>query len=121
MLLLNDMKEEHEVSGAKNATAHFVWRCGFCRRESSAKFEPLRPVPYSSDNGVLEGLLVIDCRGLEFTDFDPRVGVQLRVRDNSVEESDAPLCLSGRSWHIGNMEMRGNHRYNIRRGRSYRG
>ncbi|KAF8321686.1 DUF866-domain-containing protein [Clavulina sp. PMI_390] len=66
--------EEHEVSGGKNATAHFVWRCGECKRQSSAKFDTAyRVKPYSSENsGQLQPLLVIECRGLEFTGFDAR-------------------------------------------------
>ena len=101
----DDAKEEREVSGAKNATAHFVWRCGFCKRESSAKFERSRPMPYSSENGDFQDLVVIECRGLEFTGFDPRVRAQLcELTTASAEDFNvspcAPLCL----WHIGNME-----------------
>jgi len=45
-----------------------------CKRESSAKFEtsfPIRPYP-SESSGKFAPLLVLDCRGLEFTNFDPR-------------------------------------------------
>ncbi|KAF8350146.1 hypothetical protein F5887DRAFT_1070358 [Amanita rubescens] len=67
-------REEYEVSGGKHATAHFVWRCGLCKRESSAKFELSSPVKtYSSENGQFEPLLIIECRGLEFTGFDPKL------------------------------------------------
>ncbi|EDR14946.1 uncharacterized protein LACBIDRAFT_300570 [Laccaria bicolor S238N-H82] len=66
-------KEEYEVSGGKGSKAHFVWRCGLCKRESSAKFETASPVKaYDSENGQLKQLLVIECRGLEFIGFDPR-------------------------------------------------
>ncbi|ETW87391.1 hypothetical protein HETIRDRAFT_121782 [Heterobasidion irregulare TC 32-1] len=66
--------EEHEVSASKGNTAHFVWRCGLCRRESTAKFELASPLQsYSADaNGQFTPLLIVDCRGLEFTGFDPR-------------------------------------------------
>jgi len=70
---LNRM-EEHELSGSKGNTAHFVWRCGMCKRESSAKFDssfPIRPYTIES-SGKFAPLLVLDCRGLEFTNFDPR-------------------------------------------------
>jgi len=65
--------EEREVSGGKGSTAHFVWRCGMCKRESSAKFEKASPPqPYTADaNGQLAPLVVIECRGLEFVGFDP--------------------------------------------------
>lgn len=46
-----------------------------CKRESSAKFEEKSPtLPYSADsNGQLAPFLTVDCRGLEFIGFDPRV------------------------------------------------
>ncbi|CAL1695250.1 unnamed protein product [Somion occarium] len=66
--------EERDVSGGKGSTAHFVWKCSSCKRESSAKFEPKSPVqPYSADaNGQFAPFLTLDCRGLEFVGFDPR-------------------------------------------------
>lgn len=42
------------------------------KRESSAKFEP-SVLPYNNENAQFAPLLVLDCRGLEFTGFDPRV------------------------------------------------
>ncbi|TFK41256.1 hypothetical protein BDQ12DRAFT_679160 [Crucibulum laeve] len=65
-------KEEYEVSGSKGSKAHFVWRCGLCKRESSAKFETGLIKSYTSQNAQFEPLLVIECRGLEFVGFDPR-------------------------------------------------
>ncbi|RDX50454.1 DUF866-domain-containing protein [Polyporus arcularius HHB13444] len=66
--------EEREVTSGKGSTANFVWRCGLCKRESSAKFEPgEKPKPYTADsNGQFAPFLTIDCRGLEFTGFDPK-------------------------------------------------
>ncbi|KAH7340424.1 DUF866-domain-containing protein [Rhizoctonia solani] len=66
--------EEMAVSGGKGSTANFVWRCGLCKRESSAKFEVANPVqPYTAESsGQFAPLVTIDCRGLEFTNFDPR-------------------------------------------------
>ena len=55
-------------------TANFVWKCGNCKRESSAKFEAANPPkPYSDANGNFAPLVTVDCRGLEFTDFQPQV------------------------------------------------
>ena len=69
------VQEEREVTTGKGSTAHFVWRCGLCKRESSAKFEPgEKPQPYTVDaNGQFAPFLTIDCRGLEFVGFDPKV------------------------------------------------
>ena len=81
------------MAGGKGSSAHFVWRCGLCaqsvdvpsnaanrfcslylgKRESSAKFESTAITPYKSENAQFEPLLVIECRGLEFIGFDPRV------------------------------------------------
>jgi len=52
--------------------ASIVWRCGSCRRESSAKFDPCPPQPYIVENRQFAPLLVVECRGLEFVGFDPR-------------------------------------------------
>jgi len=66
--------EKFELYGGKGGTANFVWKCGLCKREASAKFEPnLVSQPYSADaNGQFAPLLILDCRGLEFVGFDPR-------------------------------------------------
>ncbi|KAF8269340.1 hypothetical protein EI94DRAFT_1003959 [Lactarius quietus] len=66
--------DEHPVSTGRDNNAHFVWKCGFCKRESSAKFELSSPPrPYSADaHGQFSPFITIDCRGLEFTSFDPR-------------------------------------------------
>ncbi|EPQ60572.1 DUF866-domain-containing protein [Gloeophyllum trabeum ATCC 11539] len=90
--------EEKNVAGGKGSTANFVWRCGLCKRESSAKFEPANPPqPYTADSsGQFAPLVTIDCRGLEFTNFDPRgtwkcVGAESGTVFNEVE-------LEGGEW-----------------------
>ncbi|KAF7347909.1 hypothetical protein MVEN_01548800 [Mycena venus] len=66
-------QETYELSGSKGNTANFVWRCGQCKRESSAKFEDAYGIkPYTAENGQFGPLLVVECRGLEFIDFEPR-------------------------------------------------
>ncbi|KAF9519911.1 hypothetical protein BS47DRAFT_1324245 [Hydnum rufescens UP504] len=87
--------EVHELSGSKGNTAHFVWRCGMCKRESSAKFDPNFPIrPYTIESSrSFAPLLVLDCRGLEFTDFDPRgmwqtTGVESGTRFTEVDLED---------------------------------
>ncbi|KAI0320343.1 hypothetical protein OF83DRAFT_1281208 [Amylostereum chailletii] len=84
--------EEHEVSAGKGSSAHFVWRCGFCKRESTAKFDAASPPqPYTADaNGQFSPFLTLDCRGLEFVGFDPRgvwtcVGAESGTKFNEVE------------------------------------
>lgn len=58
---------------SSRGTAHFVWRCSECSRDSSAKFEPVIKSYSAESNGQLAPLLVMDCRGLEFIGFEPRV------------------------------------------------
>ncbi|KIK70892.1 hypothetical protein GYMLUDRAFT_210499 [Collybiopsis luxurians FD-317 M1] len=66
-------QEEFEVAGGKGAKAHFVWRCGLCKRESSAKFDLTSPPqPYNAENGQFAPFVKLECRGLEFINFDPR-------------------------------------------------
>lgn len=86
--------EQHDVSGGKNATAHFVWKCGNCGRASSAKFDPQWKVkPYTAENGQLQPILEIECRGLEFTGFEFRgtwkcVGTDSKTKFDEVELND---------------------------------
>ncbi|KIY65140.1 DUF866-domain-containing protein [Cylindrobasidium torrendii FP15055 ss-10] len=63
--------EEYELASGK-AKANFVWRCGMCKREHSASFNPAEKItPYNAENAQFGPLLKIECRGLEFIDFDP--------------------------------------------------
>ncbi|PVF98322.1 DUF866-domain-containing protein [Serendipita vermifera] len=57
----------------KGASANFVWKCTNCKRQHSADFLPdAKFTPYTADsNGQFAPILVIDCRGLEFTGFEP--------------------------------------------------
>ncbi|KLO14492.1 DUF866-domain-containing protein [Schizopora paradoxa] len=60
-----------KARSGKGTEADFVWRCDFCKRESSASFEPnTTPLPYKAEaNGDFSPLLTLDCRGLEFVGF----------------------------------------------------
>ncbi|KAF8140337.1 DUF866-domain-containing protein [Boletus edulis] len=66
--------EEREVSGGRHGTAHLIWRCSNCKHENSAKFDTSIPVcPYTATHsGNFSRILVVECRGLEFIEFDPR-------------------------------------------------
>ncbi|KAG8684228.1 hypothetical protein FRC09_015528 [Ceratobasidium sp. 395] len=90
--------EEKTVSGGKNSTAHFVWRCGLCKRESSAKFETAHPLqPYTAENsGKLAPLITVDCRGLEFVGFDPRGTWTCKGTDSGTVFSE--VVLDDREW-----------------------
>ncbi|XP_006454690.1 hypothetical protein AGABI2DRAFT_198135 [Agaricus bisporus var. bisporus H97] len=71
IISMNRIKE-YEVPGGKHGKANFVWKCGFCKRSSSAKFDTTQKVkPYTSENAQFQPLLIVECRGLEFTGFHP--------------------------------------------------
>jgi hypothetical protein len=72
--------DEYEVAGGRGGMANFVWKCGLCRREGSARFDPSFPTKlYSADNnGQFAPFVTLDCRNLEFVDFDPTVCRPLR-------------------------------------------
>jgi len=86
--------EEREMSGSKGATANFVWRCGMCKRESSAKFEAASPPqPYTDANSQWGPLVTIECRNLEFVGFDPRgtwecIGTKSTVFKAEIEDGE---------------------------------
>ena len=85
------------MTAGKGSTAHFVWRCGLCKRESSAKFEPNeKPKPYTVDaNGQFAPFIALDCRGLEFIGFDPK------VRAEQIASETTSFIFS-----VGNLDMR---------------
>jgi hypothetical protein len=65
------LQEEHTVSGGKDSKANFVWKCGNCKRESSASIVGDFQA-YAAENGQPAPLLTVECRGLEFVGFDPK-------------------------------------------------
>ncbi|KAG1864295.1 DUF866-domain-containing protein [Suillus subalutaceus] len=66
--------ETRNISNSRGS-AHLVWRCGNCKKESSASFVAEPSKPYSAEsNGQFATLLKMECRGLEFTDFAPGDG-----------------------------------------------
>jgi hypothetical protein len=92
--------EEYDVSGGRGGTANFVWKCGICKREASAKFEPSVTKPYSAENGQLQPFLTLDCRNLEFTIFNPKVFRPLHKEGGPSQTESRTFPVVGR------MEMR---------------
>ncbi|KAI9310800.1 hypothetical protein BX666DRAFT_1868942, partial [Dichotomocladium elegans] len=66
-------KDSVDMSGSRG-TANLVMRCKFCKRESSAQFDPATPIAaYSAEKGgEFQKIAAFDCRGLELVDFAPR-------------------------------------------------
>lgn len=67
------------MKNTKGHKANFVWACK-CRpqKQHSASFES-PPKPYSLENGEFAPFLTMDCRGLEFVGFNPKVGLSILV------------------------------------------
>ncbi|KAG8904974.1 hypothetical protein FRB99_000933 [Tulasnella sp. 403] len=80
--------------------ANFVWKCGACKREASAKFDrfadktAMKPYQMALDRGQdFAPLVVLDCRGLELTKFYPQgiwrcVGIESQTVFEEVEFED---------------------------------
>lgn len=72
--------DSHEMTKGGRGAANLVMSCGFCKKESSAKFdeptakEPLfRPIEADQDGGAKwQTLCVLDFRGLEPVGFEPQ-------------------------------------------------
>ncbi|CAG8660973.1 9927_t:CDS:2 [Funneliformis mosseae] len=67
--------DQNEIPGSRGS-ANLVMRCKFCKRESSAQFDTSPVTPYTIENsGKFAQMTTIECRGLEFIDFEPRATV----------------------------------------------
>ncbi|CAB4488247.1 DUF866-domain-containing protein [Rhizophagus irregularis] len=65
---------QNELPGSRG-TANFLMRCKFCKRESSAQFDTSPIKPYTiENNGSFAKIAIIECRGIELIDFEPRAG-----------------------------------------------
>lgn len=65
--------DERPMSGSRGV-ANFVYKCQLCSKEASATFlapDAKAPTAYCPDSDPVT-LCVLDCRGCEFTEFDPR-------------------------------------------------
>ncbi|CCE79920.1 Piso0_003012 [Millerozyma farinosa CBS 7064] len=62
--------EQYEVTGSKGS-ANFVYRCRMCKSEHSASISRTDRKYTSDDNGKAVPLLIIDARGVDFTEFKP--------------------------------------------------
>ncbi|KAH8899681.1 DUF866-domain-containing protein [Thozetella sp. PMI_491] len=62
--------EVNELSGSRGE-ANFVWKCKNCKRESSASIKAAPTSYEQGDAPKAQKILEFDCRGLEFTEFQP--------------------------------------------------
>ncbi|CAG8517120.1 4139_t:CDS:2 [Acaulospora morrowiae] len=110
---------QNEISGSRGI-ANFVMRCKFCKRESSAQIDRTSIKPYTIDNnGQFTQIAIIECRGLEFVDFDPRIGFKAKGVDSGTifenidltegdwaEYDEEWLTSDGSCFHLSNCSMK---------------
>ncbi|CAG8580186.1 23656_t:CDS:2 [Cetraspora pellucida] len=81
------------ISGSRGS-ANFVMHCKFCKREGYAQFDNTSIKPYTIENsGQFSQIVIIDCRGLEFVDFDPRIGFKAKGVKSNIIFNDIDLTL----------------------------
>ncbi|CAG8823786.1 9523_t:CDS:2, partial [Gigaspora margarita] len=81
----------NDITGSRGS-ANFVMRCKFCKREASAQFDNTSIKPYTIENsGQFSQIAIIECRGLEFVDFDPRTGFKARGAESKTIFDDINL------------------------------
>ncbi|GAA5997112.1 uncharacterized protein JCM10292_006216 [Rhodotorula paludigena] len=90
--------ETHEISGSRGE-ANLVWRCTLCKKENNINFDDSfkrASAAYTlddSDNQRWGTLAVVECRGCEVVDFDPKgewacVGAESGTKFDEVELSN---------------------------------
>ncbi|APA08640.1 hypothetical protein sscle_04g034100 [Sclerotinia sclerotiorum 1980 UF-70] len=84
--------EANEMSGSRGE-ANFVWKCKFCKKESSASVIST-PVPYQAASPpTRQKILEFDCRGLELVEFKPEgdwlaVGTESGTKFTAIDLND---------------------------------
>ncbi|KAJ2689111.1 hypothetical protein IWW39_001750 [Coemansia spiralis] len=68
-----NFRDKMVMSGGRD-TANMVIKCHFCRREGSLDIAE-GPFPYTADDsGTMATILIVDCRGVDLKEFEPRSG-----------------------------------------------
>ncbi|PAA51775.1 hypothetical protein BOX15_Mlig028140g2, partial [Macrostomum lignano] len=68
------LDEEHEIHGSRG-TAHLVIKCKLCHRENTLSILPDSIASYDlDDSNKFKSIVVFDCRGVEPTEWSPRIG-----------------------------------------------
>lgn len=85
-------QESFDQSGSRG-TANFVYKCKLCSREGSMDFD--KSVPYRAytedDCGQFHTIAVLDCRGLEPVEYEPREGWTAAAANSKIRWNDVDL------------------------------
>ncbi|CAL8103710.1 unnamed protein product [Calicophoron daubneyi] len=72
-------------------------RCKFCSRSGSIDIVPDSYSSYNAeDSGSYKTIIILDCRGVEPTEFSPRVGWAAQGLESNTEFSD--VSLTDKNW-----------------------
>ncbi|KAJ2754827.1 hypothetical protein H4R27_004538 [Coemansia aciculifera] len=79
------------MSGGRD-TANMVIKCHFCKRESSLDIAE-GPFPYTAENsGSMATILIIDCRGVDIKEFEPRSGWKVTGTESNTVFDEVDLA-----------------------------
>lgn len=94
-----DATEQRQLSNSRGE-ANFVWKCSFCKRESSINFDESFSrskalyTAENSDEQKFAPLAVLECRGCEITAFDPKGVWQCKGIESGTVFDEVELSLS---------------------------
>lgn len=91
-----DLLNSHHLKGGRGS-ASLVIKCKLCGRENSIDIIKESLCAYCADDMPLfKTIVAFDCRGVQPTDFEPRIGWIARCSESSTQFED--IDLSEREW-----------------------
>ncbi|GAA5957260.1 hypothetical protein JCM3765_000406 [Sporobolomyces pararoseus] len=99
-----DATEQHEISGSRGE-AHLVWKCKMCGREHTISFDESfsrSKAVYTlddSENQKFAPLAVLECRGCEITQFDPKGVWSAKGAESNTKFEEIDLSLEESEWN----------------------
>lgn len=90
------LEESHPIKGGRG-NANFITHCKLCGRQNSLDILKQSLASYmTQDNNKFKSVVAFDCRGLEPTDFSPRVGFTAEGAETGTKFSD--INLTEKEW-----------------------
>ncbi|CAB4006612.1 Hypothetical predicted protein [Paramuricea clavata] len=90
------LEESQAIKGSRG-NANFVTHCKLCGRQNSLDIMKDSICSYRiQDNNTFKSIVSFDCRGLEPTDFSPRVGFAAKGAESETKFPD--INLTEKEW-----------------------
>ncbi|CAG0892537.1 unnamed protein product [Cyprideis torosa] len=89
------LTESHPLKGGRGH-ASLVTKCKLCARENSIDIIPDSLGKVTSDSTEFQTVVIFDCRGMEPTDFDARVGWAAEGEESGTPFTD--IDLNEKEW-----------------------